>query len=87
MGDSKPMKFRKTSSGWKLILLDYAGAKPETMGEQIKFLQSLTAALNDTADDIKAGRFPTSADAESAIHQRYSEVLVKKYKPATTQAK
>ena len=24
---SKPLKFRKTAAGWKLILLDYAGAK------------------------------------------------------------
>ena len=43
--------------------------------------------MNDTTDDISAGRFPTSADAEAAIQQRFSEVMVKRYKPATTQAK
>lgn len=83
---SRPLKFRKTPSGWKLILLDYSGTKPDLIPDQIKLLTSLSAAMNDTADDITAGRFPTSADAESAIQQRLSEVMVKHYKPATTQA-
>jgi hypothetical protein len=83
---SRPLKFHKTPSGWKLVLLDYSGTKPELIPDQIKLLTSLSAAMNDTADDITAGRFPTSADAESAIQQRLSEVMVKHYKPATTQA-
>ena len=84
--DRKPLKFRKTPGGWKLVLLDYAGAKNENLPEQIKLLASLSAAMNDTADDITAGRFPTTADAEAAIQQRFSEVMVKHYKPATTRA-
>lgn len=84
---SKPLKFRKTAAGWKLILLDYAGAKSENLQDQIKLLTNLSSAMNDTTDDISAGRFPTSADAEAAIQQRFSEVMVKRYKPATTQAK
>jgi hypothetical protein len=83
---SRPLKFHKTPSGWKLVLLDYSGTKPELIPDQIKLLTSLSAAMNDTADDITAGRVPTSADAESAIQQRLSEVMVKHYKPATTQA-
>jgi len=83
---SRPLKFRKTPSGWKLILLDYSGTKPDLIPDQIKLLTSLSAAMNDTADDITAGRFPTSGDAESAIQQRLSEVMVKRYKPATTQS-
>jgi len=85
--DARPMKFRKTASGWKLILIDFAAQKKDSLPEQIKLLTSLSSAMNDTADDISAGRFPTSADAEAAIQQRFSEVMVKRYKPATTQAK
>jgi hypothetical protein len=83
----KPLKFRKTSAGWKLILIDYAAEKKEDLSAQIKLLTNLAAAMNDTANDINEGRFPTTADAEAAIQQRFSEVMVKRYKPATTQAK
>ena len=83
----KPLKFRKTSAGWKLILVDYAAEKKEDLPGQIKLLTNLGAAMNDTANDINEGRFPTTADAEAAIQQRFSEVMVKRYKPATTQAK
>ena len=82
----RPLKFQKTSGGWKLVLLDYAGAKPETLDDQIKVLASLASAMNDTADDISAGRFPTPADAEAAIQQRFSEVMGNRYKPATQPA-
>src|SRR3954447_18955100 len=75
---SRPLKFRKTGAGWKLILLDFAGTKKELLGDQIKILTNLSAAMNDTSDDIAAGRFPTSADAEAAIQQRFSEVMVKR---------
>jgi hypothetical protein len=84
---SRPLKFHKTDTGWKLVLLDLAGSKSDNVPEQIKVLQSLAAAMNDTSDDIAAGRYPTSADAEAAIQQRLSEVTVKRYKPATTQAR
>lgn len=85
--EGRPLKFRKTASGWKLILLDQAGGKRENIPEQLKVLTNLAAAMNDTSEDIAAGRFPTSADAEAAIQQRFSEVMVKRYKPATTQSK
>ncbi len=84
--ESKPLKLHKTPAGWKLVLLDYAGAKPENLADQIKLLTNLSAAMNDTAGDISEGRFPTTADAEAAIQQRFSEVMVKHYKPATQPA-
>src|SRR2546421_2294094 len=46
---SRPMKFHKTPSGWKLVLLDFSGTKPELIPDQIKLLTSLSAAMNDTA--------------------------------------
>ncbi|HEX3356793.1 MAG TPA: hypothetical protein VHS31_07475 [Tepidisphaeraceae bacterium] len=83
----KPLKFRKTATGWKLVLTDYAGGKPETIAEQIKLMTSLTAAMNDTADEINTGHYPSSADAEAEIQQRFSEVMAHRYHPATTQSK
>jgi len=85
--DGKPLKFRKTAGGWKLILLDYAGGKNDDLPGQVKLLSNLAAAMNDTANEVAEGRFPTPADAESAIQQRFSEVMVKRYKPATSQPK
>jgi hypothetical protein len=85
--NAKPLKFHKTATGWKLVLLDYAGGKPDNIPDQIKLLVSLTAAMNDTADEISTGHFPSSADAETAIQQRFSEVMARRYHPATTQSK
>jgi hypothetical protein len=80
---AKPLTFHRTSTGWKLIVMDSATAKPEAIEPQVKLLTTLTAAMNDTTDDIAAGKFPTSTDAESALRQRFSEVMVKAYKPAS----
>ena len=83
----RPLKFHKTPAGWKLVLLDYAGGKSDNLRDQIKVLNSLASAMNDTADDINAGRYPTTGDAEAAIQQRFSEVMGSRYKPATQPGK
>ena len=56
------------------------------MPEQLKLLQSLASAMTDTTDDITAGKFPASADAEAAIQQRFSEAIDGHYKPTTMPA-
>lgn len=81
--NSKALAFHKTSDGWKIKVLDYAGGNTNNIADQITLLAALTSAMNDTAADITAGKFPTSPDAEAALRQRFSEVMVNHYKPAT----
>jgi len=68
------------------MVMEYAGAKPENITDQLRLLSSLAAAMNDTTTDLTAGRYPSTAEAEAAIQQRVSEAMAKHYKPATTQA-
>jgi hypothetical protein len=81
--NSKAMAFHKTDAGWKMRVMDYAGGKADNIPDQIKLLASLTSVMNDTAADISAGKYPTSPDAEASLRQRFSEVMVNHYKPAT----
>jgi len=81
----RPLKFHKTAAGWKLLLSDYADARAENMDQQLQLLANLSKSMNDTADDIAAGRYPTSADAEAALQQRFSEALSRNFKPPTSQ--
>lgn len=81
--NGQPLTFHKTSDGWKLVITDYAGGKAANIPAQIELLSNLAAAMNDTTQEITEGKFPTSADAETALRQRFSEVMVNHYKPAT----
>jgi hypothetical protein len=81
---ARPLKFHKTPAGWKLALSDYAGGKDESIDQQIQLLSSLSKSMTDTAQDINQGRYPTSADAEAALQQRFSEALSRNFKPPAT---
>ena len=82
--NSKAMVFHKTSAGWKMRVMDYAGGKPNNIPAQVTLLTALTSAMNDTAADISAGKYPTSPDAEASLRQRFGQVMANHYKPATT---
>jgi hypothetical protein len=81
--NSKAMIFHKTPAGWKMRVLDYAGGKPDNIPAQITLLTALISAMNDTAADISAGKYPASPDAEASLRQRFSDVMANHYKPAT----
>jgi hypothetical protein len=81
--NSKALVFHKTDGGWKIKVLDYAGGNTNSIADQISLLAALTSAMNDTAADITAGKFPTSPDGEASLRQRFSEVMANHYKPAT----
>jgi hypothetical protein len=89
-GLSKPMTWRKVNEQWRLLVMDYAGAKPDKIPEQISLLSAIGQAMTDTADDITAGKLVSSADAEASLQSRMNEVMIRAARaargaaPATT---
>jgi len=77
-GQAKPMVWRKGTDGqWRLVVMDFAGADPQKLPEQISMLAGVSQAMSDTADDIAAGKFAAAADAEASLQQRLNEVMIK----------
>ncbi len=89
---TKPLTFRRTDAGWRLVLTDLTSA-PDKLEGQVELTRGLADAFSDLADDVTAGKYATVQDAETAIQQRINDVMVRSErklipttKPATTPA-
>jgi|GEM_PF-4613808 len=77
-----PLVLKKREGGWKLDISDYFAAHDDPAA-QTKLLQHFSAELKAVADDINANKFSTATSVETAIQQRFNEVMIKSVKPTT----
>jgi hypothetical protein len=82
----KALTLRNVSGKWRLLISDFAGAEPARIGEQTNLIQQMTKALTDTADDIAAGKYGASADAEAALQARLNETMIRTLRSTTRPA-
>jgi hypothetical protein len=64
----QPLQLKKAEGKWKVDLADLLGA--DQIKQQAAQLQIVTRAMNDTADEIKAGKYATVRDAKVALAQK-----------------
>jgi hypothetical protein len=78
-GNPDPIKLRRVDGSWKILVGE--GAETDNSGshraDRLTLLQNLADAMNQSADELNADKYPTIADAEAAIKQRMSAVVSK----------
>lgn len=82
----KPIKLRRTDNLWRIDLADYAAVQPDQLGEQTEVNHGLATALEDTTDEINAGRYASAQEAESAVQQKIHSVIAPQLKNLATTA-
>jgi hypothetical protein len=85
-GQPKPLRLTRAQGKWRIVLSDYAGGPPEGLAGQTAVLRDMAAALQSTATDILADKYPAAQDAQRALQQKLQTVLFKtlqKHPPAT----
>jgi hypothetical protein len=82
-GRPVPMKFRRVDNAWRLIVTDFAGAKPDNIAAQTQLLQQLARILNQTSADISAGKFTAPEQAQAAFQDQMNAALIQIAGPAT----
>jgi hypothetical protein len=88
MGQSRPMRFRRTEDGWKLMVRDFANAEDD-LPQQVLLLKSVARAFDEMTAEIAAGKHERSLDAESAIQTKLAAVMIRAAttsSPATTRS-
>ena len=85
-GQPRPMSFRKQGEQWRLVVTDFGGAAPENIAKQIKLVSQMAAAVNESATEVAAGKYPTAQEAENVIQQRFHAVMIDNYRPASAPA-
>jgi len=80
-----PMVFHKRDAGWKLDITDYFNAH-DSIASQTKLLRNFSEQLKLATEEMVAGRFSTPAEAETAIQQRFNEVMIKSVNPSSQPA-
>jgi len=80
---AKPMTFHQTNGNWRLVVTDYANAKPQDLPRQIKLLKEMTSALNESAKELEAGKYATPQEAERYVQDRLHAVMMETYRPPT----
>lgn len=80
-----PMRFRKDATGWKLLVDDYLKVH-EQSDAQAALLKDFASALTEISTEITAGRYPTAADAQTAVQQEFNEVMIRSTRPTTAPA-
>lgn len=76
-GQTIPLKFKRTDTGWRLMVTHFHGAAPENMPRQLALLRLTAGAMNEAATEIEQGRYATVEDAEAAIRQKMNFVLMR----------
>jgi hypothetical protein len=82
-GGTKPMNWRKSDGRWRLIVTDYGNASPANLPGQIKLLKSMSAAMTESAKEIRANKYADVPAAEAAIQQKLHAVMIDSYRPAS----
>lgn len=82
-GRAKPVTFHRSPDGqWQLVLTDFAGAPEGDVARQAVLIRKVTEVLEETAEEVRADKYPTAQAAESAIQGKLAKVMIK----AATQA-
>ncbi|HTL30274.1 MAG TPA: hypothetical protein VL282_13670 [Tepidisphaeraceae bacterium] len=82
-GQAKPMNFQKKDDQWKLQVMDFAGAQPDSITKQRSLLGAVAHALNEAAEEISSGRYANVKDAEAAVTAKLNNVMVKNFQPTS----
>ena len=72
-----PVNLRQISGGWRLVIDQGDDATPAHRADRIALIQGMTDAINQSADEISADKYPTIQDAETVIKQRLGTVPAK----------
>jgi hypothetical protein len=75
-GQSRPMTFRRTDGKWRLIVTDYAHGTEAEIPRQVAQLKAMTEVMETAAQQITDGKYATAQEAESALRDRYSELMI-----------
>ena len=75
-----PIKLRMVVGNWLIDLADFAAANPQQLSEQAEIDHSLATVMQETADEITAGKYASAQEAESAIQQKIHAVIAPQIK-------
>lgn len=81
VGQSRPIRFHRTGTRWQLVIRDFANAD-DSLPRQVALLKHVSGVFTDMTDDIKAGKYGSSQEAEAAIQTKLANVMIR----AATQA-
>lgn len=80
-GRSGPTAFRKIDGQWRVIVpsgpADRAASDGSARADQIALLRAMRDVMNQTADEIDAGKFSSVQEAETAARERLGSVIAK----------
>ena len=85
-GAQRPLTFRRTDQGWKLIVTGPEGGRPQATAEQTALIAASARAVNEAAEEISNGRHASVQAASKAIEAKLHAVMLKAHsKGAATQ--
>jgi hypothetical protein len=85
-GQPRPMTFRRQGEQWKLVITDFGGAQPQNIVRQTRLVARMAEAVDESAQEIESGKYPTPDAAAVAIQSKLHGVLLAFAHPATTRA-
>jgi hypothetical protein len=74
---AEPLLLRRVDGVWRVVVDPGDQSKPNYRMERLALIQGLAEAMKLSAQEITADKYPTVADAESAIKLRLGSVLSK----------
>jgi hypothetical protein len=83
VGQSRPIRFHRTGTRWQLVIRDFANAD-DSLPRQVALLKKVSGVFTDMTDDIKAGKYGSSQEAEAAIQTKLANVMIRAATQATS---
>lgn len=87
--NARPLRMVRSDGRWRVSIMDYAGATPQSVAVQAAVQKDMATAFNAIAADVMADKYATPQDAQRALQQKMQSVLfntLKKHPPASTRS-
>lgn len=73
-GGGKPVTFKKQDGTWKIDFAEFMPPKPQ-LERMLQILPKMATAMNDTATEIKDGKYQTVLEARRGLGQHMAQAM------------
>ena len=83
-GAPRPLTFRKSKDGWRLVVTGPEGGRPVATPSQIALVRASARAIDEAAEEIRKGQHATAEAASAAVEQKLHAVMLEAHSGPST---
>lgn len=83
-GAAKPLTFRRSAEGWRLVVIGPEGGRSQATAVQVALVRASARAIEAAAEEIRKGQYATADAASAAVEQKLHAVMLDAHRTTAT---